>query len=310
MAIIDDPIKDAKEANSATIRNAIWGWYTTTLYTRLSPNSGILLGMTRWHQDDLAGRLIAEMEKGEGDQWKIIRFPAIAEIDEQFRKIGEPLHPERFTLERLNKIKSAVGTTTWNSFYQQRPTTAGGGVIKGSWFKRYEILPRIKRVAIFADTAQKVKTQNDYTVFLVVGLGHDSNLYIIDVVRGKWEAPDLFRTAKDVWNKYADKRPTAIHIEDKSSGSSLIQTLNKFTKIPVKPIQTDTDKYTRVLGVQGYIESGFVFLPANASWVRDFIDECEDFTATDSHLHDDQVDTLVMAINHFLGGSVTIWDSL
>lgn len=308
IAIIDDPVKDAKEANSQTVRDGVWDWYTTTFYTRLSPKSGILLGMTRWHEDDLAGRLLAEMNNG-GDQWRVVSFPAIAEQDEDNRLEGEALHPERYNLEQLSKIKKAVGTQTWNALYQQRPSSKGGDIIKGVWFQRFSVPPRFSRVIITADTAQKTKEHNDYSVFLVAALGNDGGIYILDLVRGKWEAPELERKLSDVYNKYRSKGVNSVYIEDKSSGTSLIQTIQRKQSMPIKGVQVDTDKYTRVLGVQGYIESKYVYLPENAEWIADFIDECEKFTATDSHKHDDQVDALVMAINELKSGNVTMWDA-
>lgn len=296
IAIIDDPVKDAKEANSQTYRDSVWDWYTSTFYTRLSPKSGILLGMTRWHEDDLAGRLLADMKNG-GDQWRVVSFPAIAEEDEEYRKEGDALHPERYDLTHLTKIKKAVGTQTWNALYQQRPSSKGGDVIKRAWFKRYSMLPLMRRVIIAGDTAQKVKQHNDFSVFIVAGIGMDGGLYIIDLIRGKWEAPELERKLEDIWNKYrASHKAQSVYIEDKSSGTGLIQSIQRKRNIPIKGVQVDADKYTRVLGIQGFIESGYVFLPDGAEWVEDFLSECEKFTATDSHKHDDQVDTLTMAI--------------
>lgn len=313
IAIIDDPVKDAKEANSETVRDSIWDWYTTTLYTRLSPRSGILLGMTRWHEDDLAGRLLKEADN-DGDRWRVVKFPAIAEDDEEFRMVGEPLHPERFPLDRLEGIKKAVGSHTWNALYQQRPSSKGGGIIKGNWFGRYKIPPRIRLKAVYVDTAQKTKEHNDYSVFLIAGKGDDGKAYLLDLYRGKWEAPELEQKLKDIWIAQKGKPETGIltkaHIEDKASGTSLIQKIRRESQIPINPVQVDKDKYTRVLGVQGYIESGYVMIPENAAWVADFIAECEAFTATDSHKHDDQVDTLVMAINDLLAGSLQLWDIL
>lgn len=309
IAIIDDPVKDAKEANSQTVRDSVWDWYTSTFYTRLSPKSGILLGMTRWHEDDLAGRLLEEAKKG-GDQWRVVSFPAIAEQDEEFRLEGEALHPERYNIEHLSKIKKAVGTQTWNALYQQRPSSKGGDIIKGAWFKRYSVLPRMKRVIITADTAQKTKQHNDYSVIIVAGLGVDGGLYIVDLIRGKWEAPELEQKLSDVWNKYRSMSVHKVYIEDKSSGTSLIQNIQRKQRIPVEGVQVDTDKYTRVLGVQGYIESGYIYLPNDAEWIEDFIKECEAFTATDSHKHDDQVDAMVMAITELMGGGVSMLDAM
>lgn len=309
IGIIDDPVKDAKEANSQTIRDAVWDWYTTTFYTRLSPKSGILLGMTRWHEDDLAGRLLREMNN-DGDQWRIVSFPAIAEEDEEYRNEGEALHPERYDLERLTKIKKAVGSQAWNALYQQRPSSKGGDIIKGAWFKRYSVLPRMKRIIITADTAQKTKQHNDYSVLLIAGVGHDGGVYVLDLIRGKWEAPELEQKVSDVWNKYKSLGVHKVYVEDKSSGTSLIQNIQRKQRIPIEGVQVDTDKYTRVLGVQGYIESGYIYLPNDAEWIEDFIKECEAFTATDSHKHDDQVDAMVMAITELMGGGVSMLDAM
>ena len=309
IAIIDDPVKDAKEANSQTYRDSVWDWYTSTFYTRLSPKSGILLGMTRWHEDDLAGRLLADMKNG-GDQWRVVSFPAIAEEDEQYRKEGDALHPERYDLTHLTKIKKAVGTQTWNALYQQRPSSKGGDVIKRAWFKRYSMLPLMRRVIIAGDTAQKVKQHNDFSVFIVAGIGIDGGLYIIDLIRGKWEAPELERKLEDIWNKYrASHKAQSVYIEDKSSGTGLIQSIQRKRNIPIKGVQVDADKYTRVLGIQGFIESGYVFLPDGAEWVEDFLSECEKFTATDSHKHDDMVDAFVHCVNE-LTGKANILDIL
>lgn len=307
ISIIDDPIKDAAEANSATFRDRVWDWYVTTLYTRLSPKSGILLGMTRWHEDDLAGRLIQEAQK-DGDKWEILSFPAIAEQDEEHRKEGEALHPERYDLNRLLKIKSALGSYAWNALYQQHPSTKGGDIIQGAWFGRYDVAPRIKRIGVFMDTAQKTGEQNDYSVLLLAGLGYDNAIYLLDLKRGKWDAVELENTTKDFFAKHKSTyNGLMFYIEDKSSGTGLIQKIKRENNIPVRAVTPQKDKYTRVLDVVGYIESGYVNLPTNGAWVSDFVDECEKFTADNSHLHDDQVDTLTMAISEFKNKSNGIW---
>lgn len=307
ISIIDDPVKDAAEANSATYRDKVWDWYVTTLYTRLSPKSGVLLGMTRWHEDDLAGKLIKEAQK-DGDKWQILSFPAIAEANEEFRQEGEALHPQRYDLDRLLKIKSAIGSYAWNALYQQRPSNKGGDIIKGKWFNRFDVLPRLRRVGVFVDTAQKTGEHNDYSVLLLAGLGYDNAVYLLDIKRGKYDAVELEKATKDFFNKHKSAHQGLMfYIEDKVSGTGLIQKIKRENSIPVKPVNPDKDKYTRVLGVVGYIESGYVYLPNNASWVNDFIDECEKFTPTNSHLHDDQVDTLVMAIDEFKNKSGGIW---
>ncbi|MGA3827380.1 phage terminase large subunit [Pseudomonas chlororaphis] len=316
IGIIDDPVKDAKEANSETVRQAIWDWYTTTFYTRLSPNSGVLLGMTRWHSDDLAGRLLEQMAAGEGDNWKVVSYPAIAEEDEVHRKAGEALHPERYPIERLDKIRMAIGSHAWNALYQQRPNTKGGGLIHSAWFIRYRMLPRIEYRVIYADTAQKTAERNDYTVFQCWGYGEDRRIYLIDQLRGKWEAPDLRKRAKEFWDKHSAERDVgflrSFMVEDKASGTGLIQDIRSLGGIPIAGIERTKDKLTRVMDVLGYIESGNVCIPESAPFVSDFVTECESFTADDSHLHDDQIDPMCDAINDMLGSqsSLAVWGRL
>lgn len=310
IAIIDDPVKDAKEANSPTIRDAVWDWYTTTLYTRLSPKSGVLLGMTRWHEDDLAGRLIEAM-RGDGDKWRIVRFPAIAEEDEEHRKEGEALHPERYDVEKLQGVRRAVGSHTWNALYQQRPTSKGGQILRGDWLPRFSIPPVFKRVAMYADTALKTSEANDYSVLLLAGLAENGGVFVLDVQRGKWEGYELERRVIDFWNKHRRLNPVHFMIEDKASGTGLIQSLKRQQSIPVRATSPTKDKFTRVIEVQGYFESGYVHLPGNAEWVSDFVKEMEAFTATNSHKHDDQVDAVVMAVNDLIANkSINFLDVL
>ena len=171
---------------------------------------------------------------------------------------------------------------------------------KASWFGRYDVVPRIKRVGVFIDTAQKTGEQNDYSVLLLAGLGYDNAIYLLDLKRGKWDAVELENTTKDFFAKHRSTyNGLMFYIEDKSSGTGLIQKIKRENNIPVRAVTPQKDKYTRVLDVVGYIESGYVNLPSVAAWVSDFVDECEKFTADNSHLHDDQVDTLTMAISEF-----------
>ena len=119
--IIDDPIKNRDDAESETNRSSIWNWYTSTAYTRLAPGGGVLIILTRWHDDDLAGRLLTKMKENEGDEWDVIQYPALATEDEPFRKKDEALHPERYDETALLRIKRAVGPRDWSALYQQNP---------------------------------------------------------------------------------------------------------------------------------------------------------------------------------------------
>lgn len=297
--IIDDPHKPS-EVHSDTVRNGVIEWFQNTLESRTnSPNTPIIVIMQRLHEEDLAGWLI---KGGNGEEWEILSIPVLDDNE-------QPLWPQKHDRAKL-EIMRKKNAYVFNSQYMQTPAAKGGDIIKGKWFKRYTIAPRFKRIVITADTAQKTKEHNDYTVFIVAGLGVDGGVYIIDLVRGKWEAPELETKLSDTYSKYKSMGVNNVYVEDKSSGTSLIQSVQRKQSIPIKGVQVDADKYTRVLGVQGYIESGYVYLPNDADWVADFIDECEKFTATDSHKHDDQVDALVMAINQLKSGNVSMLDAM
>lgn len=303
--VVDDPIKGRKEANSITVRDGVWDWFTDDFFTRFSDNAALLCILTRWHIDDPIGRLIKT-----NDDVRVLSYPAIAEHDELHRKAGDALFPEHKSIEFLLERKALMDTASWQSLYQQSPIILGGEIIKGEWFGRYGLPPAIQFRKIFADTAQKTKEHNDYSVFECWGLGDDNKLYLLDMIRGKWEAPELKRRAVEFWNKHKDKQGMGalrqMCVEDKASGTGLIQDIRDEAKIPIKAIQRSTDKLTRVQDVLSYIESGYVMLPANASFVSDFVSECEAFTADNAHDHDDQIDPMCDAINDMLAkrGSV------
>ncbi len=199
-----------------------------------------------------------------------------------------------------------VSRFTFASQYQQAPTALGGNIIYGSKFGRFlaEPHPKIKYRKIFGDTAMKTGEANDYSVFQCWGMGEDGKLYLLDQIRGKWEAPELKRRAIAFWQKH--KAVTGLGvlrefiIEDKSSGTGLIQDLRISSHIPVKGIETPKDKLTRVMDVLPYIDTGYVMLPEGADFVSDFLTECEAFTADDTHAHDDQIDPMCYAISNML----------
>jgi len=300
IGIIDDPIKGRKEANSITKRDGAWEWFTDDFFTRFSEDACLLCILTRWHIDDPIGRLIERYP-----DTKVLKYRAIAEYDEKHRKTGEPLFPEHKSLEFLLERRSLLDTTSWLSLYQQSPIVEGGEIIKGVWFKRWEVLPQMKRYIITGDTAQKAKEANDYSVFQLWGLGIDGYAYMLDQIRGKWEAPELKRRTIDFWNRHVDLNVAKLMIEDKSSGTGLIQEIKEHKlasgkRIPVFGIPRNIDKYSRVQDALPSIEAGHVFIPAEAVWVGGFVQEAESFTADDSHEHDDQIDPMCDAIKELL----------
>lgn len=221
IGIIDDPIKNAEDAQSETIRNKVAEWYETVFLTRKSPKSGIIILMTRWHVDDLAGRLLDK----EPDKWKVVRFPAIAIEDEEFRKKGEALHPDRYPINILLDFKSKMSESNWSALYQQNPIIEGGNLYKLEWFKfipSYELPQKYDFTFIVADTAYKDKEQNDYTVFMYAGV-FENRLYIIDMLRKKIKALDVVDWCEPWINKKIDDTFRYLWIEPKGHGIYLNQ---------------------------------------------------------------------------------------
>ena len=296
--IIDDPHK-ADEARSARVRQGVLDWYQNTLQSRCnSPDTPIIIIMQRLHPDDLSGWLLAG---GNGEAWEHVCLPALQDD-------GTPLWAEKHTADDLKRMQAA-NRLVFAGQYMQQPVAEGGNIIKGEWFPSYDVAPRMKWRAVYVDTAQKTGERNDYTVAEEWGLGDDGKLYLLDMLRGRFEVPDLERRLPAFWAKCAARDSSqwgalrAMKIEDAASGTGLIQKLRREHRFPVQGITRKKDKYSRVCDVLGYIEAGHVCIPRAASFVHDFLSECEAFTADDSHAHDDQIDPMVDAIGDMLGGN-------
>lgn len=292
--IIDDPIKPV-DSLSKTKRDAVNNAFINTVQSRkASPDTPIIVIMQRLADEDLTGFLL---NGGDGKEWEHICIPAIGDDGLSYWEEKEPL-------ESLLQLKEK-GNFTFEGQYQQNPYILGGELLRGEWFGRYAERPENKqfvRRAVFADTAMKTGEANDYTVFLDAGLHKDGRVYVLNVWRKKVNAVGLLAMAKDVWAS-TDGAAQAMYIEDKASGTGLIQQLqSNGTFIPVIPIQRTKDKLTRLMEVQPRIQAGGVVIPEYAPWVVDFVSECEAFTSNDTHKHDDQVDPLVDAVNTFMGG--------
>lgn len=290
LIIIDDPVKSREEAESATYRDRVWDWYTDDLYTRLEPNGAIILIMTRWHTDDLAGRL----RDRSGEPWEVVNLPALAEPEDAMgRAEGSALCPARYDVSDLMLKKGEMGSSSFEALYQQRPTAREGGLFKRDWWKYFRQAPPVHTAVVQSwDTAFKKGEGNDYSVcttWLVAGNGY----YLIDRWKNKIEFPDLKRTAV---NLAAMHNPHVILIEDKASGQSLIQELKRDTRLPIIPVTVDRDKEARANAVTAVVESGRVFLPEASDWTQDFVDELAAFPAG---AHDDQVDSFTQAMNYF-----------
>jgi len=302
--IIDDPIKNQDEAYSKLQRDRIWEWYRSVVYTRLNTaNSAIILMMTRWHDSDLAGRLIKEMEDG-GDQWTVISLPAIAEQNDLLgRSPGEPLWPERFPIKTLERIKAAVGPDWWAALYQQRPVLQQGKLFKRQFFKYFERdgdlyklnnndgtfkLVKVRDCWIFqtCDPAASTRTSADYFALATWAVTPAKDLLLLDMIRTRLEGPDqpgLFKQAYSRW------QPRYQAVETASMGKTLFQQLLR-DGLPVKDLQNtggDIDKYTRAMPAATRMAAGTIYFLKNAGWLQDYEDE---LLAFDKGTHDDQVD--------------------
>jgi predicted phage terminase large subunit-like protein len=295
--LIDDPLKDRAEADSPTIREKVWDWYTSTLYTRLAPGGGILLVQTRWHMDDLAGRLLEAEKAGEGDKWRVVNFPAIAEHDEAHRKVGEALHPRRYPLGQLLAIKAAIGSRDWEALYQQRPTPGGGAIFRKEWLRFWlpkDLPAKFNQTIISWDMTFKDSQDSDYVVGQVWGKAA-ANFYLLDQVRGRMG----FTATLEAFKQFADKWPWAVQklVEDKANGPAVIDSL-KSKVSGIIPIEPDGSKTARAHAVTPLFEAGNVFIPNPqvCDWAQAYVDELLQFPAA---AHDDQVDATTQALRRF-----------
>lgn len=315
LLVIDDPLKDRTEADSETIRDTCWDWWTDSLSTRLSPGAPVVLILTRWHDDDLAGRLL---NAPDGHLWRVVNIPAQADhnpdkgdTDPLGREPGEYMtSARRRTPAQWDAIKLRVGSRTWNALYQGRPTPAAGGIFKREWLEDHMYSqplwlerPDGSRVTtnpgdeliVSADFAFKDTTASDY-VAIGVWLRRGADVYLLDQTRDRLDflasASALRRTAAR-WPQAALKL-----VEDKANGPAVIASLRR-TVPGIVPEEPRGGKTERANAVTPFWEAGNVHLPAYelAPWVGDFIEE---HAAFPNGAHDDQVDQGTQAVNRLL----------
>ncbi len=286
--IIDDPVKSQAEADSKTYRNNVFNWWQTEASTRLAPGAPVVLIQTRWHEDDLAGRLLAEPES----PWQLLNIPAQAETegDPLGRKPGEWLESARGRTElEWRGIRKQAGSRAWNALYQGRPAPAAGGLFKREWFQIWHSMPPLHTVIQSWDMAFKGTDKSDYVVGQVWAMD-GGNYYLIDQVRGRWTFTETCRQVEQLSLRYP--MATAKLVEDKANGTAVIDMLHN--EIPgLIPVEPRGGKTVRATAVTPLIEAGNVFLPAQTNWTEDLIEEAAAFP---NGSHDDQVDAMTQAL--------------
>lgn len=300
IGIIDDPVKDAIEAGSQTYRDRVWDWYTDVFLTRLHNKSKQILIMTRWHEDDLAGRLLER----ERDKWTVLSIPAVCEVEHDGglsnRKVGEALWEERHSLERLLDVEKR-SPRTFAALYQQRPTVAGGNIIKREWFQHvkladYNRIHTDEPPVFFLDTAYTDRTSNDPSgIIATCKIGGD--LYITHAQKVNMRFPDLIRFIPDYARQHGYNRRSSVRIEPKANGLSVIDQLKETTGLNVVATPSPKDsKETRLYAASPVVEGGRVYL-VEGGWNEQFEDEVCGFP---SKPHDEFVDVLCYAIDYHI----------
>ncbi|MFA5407662.1 MAG: phage terminase large subunit [Bacilli bacterium] len=311
--LIDDPIKSRRDAESESSRRIMRDWFQGVAYTRLMGDGAIIIILTRWHHYDLAGWLLKEKAD---ENWHVLNIPAISvdpERDLLGRKEGETIWPENplFHKSRLEQLKRTIGSREWNSQYQQNPLPSEEGLFNPDNFARYSYselrecmdttrgrLPfGIKRIVHSWDTAFKMEKVHDPTACTVWGIS-DSKYYLIHAFKKRYEFPDLIQAVVNTQKKFMSYNtgPVPVLIEDRGSGQSLIQSLERNTQIPViKITDQSTTKYFRAEQCSEVIKAGKVVLPDKAPWLIDYETEMCQFPVGQ---HDDYVDSTSQFIKY------------
>jgi predicted phage terminase large subunit-like protein len=294
--IIDDPVKSREEANSEAYRNRCWDWYTNDLYTRLEPSGAICLIQTRWHEGDLAGLILSSEQAAD---WTVVNLPAEAEADDPlWRAEGAPLWPQRFDAAALADIRAVMGQD-YEALYQQRPRPPKGTLFQADWFPRFMLLyvrPVYSLVVQGWDTAYKEGQENDYTACVTLGKLSTGQLHVLDVYRKRVAFPDLVRAIEQQAQTW---QPNAIVVEDKGSGTSAVQQLQRSTGLPILAVPAEADKVARANRITAFCEAGKVSIPQG----RQFDELISELVRFPSGKHDDQVDAFVHALQRITSGT-------
>ena len=294
LLIIDDPHSEQDAMSPSALENA-YEWYTSGPRQRLQPGAAIVLVMTRWSTKDLTAMLLKAQKEVKGDQWTVIEFPAIMD--------HEPVWPEYWSLDELEKVKATLPTAKWNAQFMQNPTSEEGAIIKREWWRKWEEdwIPPLQHIIQSYDTAYLKKETADFSAITTWGVFKPSedepvNLILLDAIKGRYEFPELRRVALD---QYKYWNPETVIIEAKASGLPLTYELRQMD-IPVTNFTPSkgNDKHVRVNACAPLFESGMIWAPEQ-KFAEEVIEECAAFPYGD---HDDLVDSMTQAVMRFRQG--------
>ena len=299
LLIIDDPHSEQDALSPTAMENA-YEWYTSGPRQRLQPGGKIVMVMTRWSTKDLTGMLVKNQSEAKADQWHVVEFPAIMDHGS---KNAQPVWPEYWKLDELEKVQATLPAGKWNAQWMQNPTAEEGAILKREWWRTYtsEDIPQLHHVIQSYDTAFLKKETADYSAITTWGVFYPSedegaNLILLDAVKGRYEFPELRRLALE---QYEYWKPESVIVEAKASGLPRTYELRKMN-IPVTNFTPSkgNDKHARVNSVAPMFESGMIWAPEQ-KFADEVIEECAAFPYGD---HDDLVDSTTQAIMRFRQG--------
>ena len=300
LLIIDDPHSE-QDAMSESALEGAYEWYTSGPRQRLQPGASIVLVMTRWSTKDLTAQLIKAQKEVKGDQWDVVEFPAILDHG----KKSEPVWPQYWKLDELEKVKATLPVAKWNAQWMQAPTSEEGALIKREWWKvwKHDWIPQLHYVIQSYDTAFLKKETADFSAITTWGLFYPNpdsplNLILLDAVKDRFEFPELRRKALEQY-RYWD--PEMVIGEAKASGLPLTYVLRQMD-IPVVNFTPSkgNDKHVRVNSCAPVFESGMVWAP-ETKFAEEVIEECAAFPHGDN---DDLVDSMTQAVMRFRQGGL------
>lgn len=303
LLIIDDPHSE-QDALSLNAMEACWEWYTSGPRQRLQPKGAIVLVMTRWSNIDLTAKLLEGQQEAKADQWEVIEFPAI------FPDTENPLWPEFWSIDELQKVKASLPVIKWNAQWMQTPTAEEGSIIKREWWNdwTHEELPAVKYIIQSYDTAFSKKETADFSAISTWGVfkpTEDSpdSIILLDCQRDRWDFPELKRVA---YEEYQYWEPDMVLIEAKASGTPLTHELRRLG-IPVVNYTPSRghDKYARMHSVAPIFESELVWAPKSKHFAQEMIEECASFPFG---ANDDLCDTMTQALMRFREGGLVSLD--